>query len=113
MSFNIASIKWPENGRDANILLRKLFIKVLESVGMEFSSLGHNPQKIVENYINLSKTSFECIEYEKHYKHLLENEGFTRDFRNQKAIDLRIAAIMVHINEENLDNLGEQLSWFI
>lgn len=113
MSFNIDSIKWPENGHDANILLRTLFIEIIESVGMQFSSFQHDPRKIVKNYINRSMTSSQCREHEYLYKLELENGGFTRDFRNRKAVDIRIAMLLVHINEEDPEELGEQLSWFV
>lgn len=113
MNFSIDLIKWPENGRDANILLKRLYARILNYIDIDFSGLQHDPREIAENYIAFSATAKECNNYENIYKSLLENEGFARNFRNNRAIEIRLAATLVHVDEDHPRNLGEELSWFI
>lgn len=113
MTFSINSIKWPANGRDANILLKKLYLTILKDININFLDLQHDPREAVEKYIAFSATAEECSNYEITYKSLLDTEGFARDFRNQRSIEIRLAAILVHIDEDTPHNLGEELSWFI
>jgi hypothetical protein len=113
MNLKLDSIKWPENHRDANILLKSLYIKILTNIDMDFSGLKQDPRELVEKYIAFSATAKELSACENIYKSLLVDEGFARDFRNHRAIEIRLATIVVSIDDDNPHNLGEQLSWFI
>lgn len=93
--------------------MKKLYIKILKDIDINFLGLQNDPREIVEKYIAVSATAKELSNYQNIYKSLLAAEGFARDFRNQRSIEIRLAAILVHIDEDNPDNLGEQLSWFI
>jgi hypothetical protein len=80
---------------------------------MDFSELKQDPREIVKKYIAFSATAKELNTCENIYKSLLVAEGFARDFRNHRAIEIRLATIVVSIDDDNPHNLGEQLSWFI
>ena len=83
MSFTIASIKWPENNRDAIRLYLAYVIKVLDYLNIRFADCDHDPLELARSYIS-NKISSEKYETETlAWWKKIDSQNAIREFQNE------------------------------
>jgi len=110
---NIDSIIWPTNGRTAINLYLNFLIKVIEILGLDFSSSDHsNPLAITKSYIsgNLSEEKYRATANV--WWGYLDDNNATRDLKNKDALMVRLSICLLSVTLDEVDELGEHLSWF-
>ena len=112
MSFAMGKIVWPENGRDANLLLRKFMLEALLAIEFKFAGDLQDPIECLEGYVSGRFSSEHCSELAARWKSELSGEDRVRDFESSIAIQARLADSILGIDESNVDGLADELSWF-
>lgn len=112
MSFAMGEIRWPKNGHDANVLLRGFMLKLLREIDYEFSSGLQDSISFLEQYVSGDVTAQQCSELASRWKGELVEEDSVRDFKSSRALQARLAESVLGIDEDNLEILADELSWF-
>lgn len=113
MSFTIASIKWPENNRDAIRLYLAYVIKVLDYLNIRFADCDHDPLELARSYIS-NKISSEKYEAETlAWWKKIDSQNAIREFQNENILMARLAICLLPVKEDSALSLGDDLSWFI
>lgn len=112
MSFAMGKIMWPENGRDANLLLRQFMLKVLVAIEFRFAAGLQDPIEYLDGYVSGRISPERCSELAVRWKSELAGEDRVRGFTSSIAIQARLAESVLGIDENNVDGLADELSWF-
>jgi hypothetical protein len=109
---NIGSIVWPTDGRAAIKLYLGFLIKVIEALGIKFSSAGPDPLAATKSYIAGSLPEDEYRSSANVWWGYLDGAGATRDLESEDALNARIAICLLSVTLDDVEDLGEHLSWF-
>lgn len=108
----MGKIKWPENGHDANVLLRGFMLKVLRVIDYKFADHLQDPIEFLDAYVSGKIDSDSCSELVVRWKYKLSGTDRVRDFKSPIAIQARLVESILGIDEKNVDGLSDELSWF-
>lgn len=109
---NIGSIVWPVDDRAAINLYLGFLIKVIEALGMSFSSSGPDPLTTAKSYISGALSEYEYRATANVWWGYLDGNGATRDLQSEDALKARVAICLLSVTMDDVEELGEHLSWF-
>lgn len=109
---NIGSILWPVDGRASINLYLGFLIKIIEALGMRFSSSGPDPLSIAKRYMSGVLSEDEYRATANVWWGYLDGNDATRDLQNEDALKARIAICLLSVTMDDVEELGEHLSWF-
>ncbi len=111
VSFAYGEIIWPEDGREANILLRDFMLKALRAIGYEFPGVLPNPMDLADGYVLCKTGQLECKELAEKWRGQISD---ARDLYSKNALSARLAMLLLSIDEsDDQEMMSEKLSWFM
>lgn len=112
MSISIGLIKWPEDKISAVELYLNFLLKAYKSQNLNFRDGSNDPVKITEDYLEGKVTDIERKAALQFWWENIDNQN-DRGFKDVNLLMSRLAICFLSINEENVDEINEHLSWFI
>lgn len=109
---SIGDIIWPSEGRSAINHYLNFLIKVIEALGIKFSSVGPDPLEITKSYISGNFSEDEYRASANLWWGYLDGKDAIRDFDDEDALTARIAICLLSVAMDEVEELGEHLSWF-
>lgn len=109
---NIGSIVWPIDGRSAINLYLGFLIKVIEDLGISFSSSEPDPLSITRSYVSGALSEEEYRASANVWWGYLDGNGTTRNLQKEDALKARVAICLLSVTIDDVEELGEHLSWF-
>ena len=109
---NINSIVWPPQKRLAVSHYSIFLIKILDLEGIEFPDKFRDPVEVTKGYLSGNISTDELREEANKWWSYLDSNNKTRDFSSQDALVARFAICLLSVTEEDVEELGEHLSWF-
>lgn len=114
MSFAYGEIVWPEDGREANILLRSFMLKALRAIGYKFPEVLPDPMSLADKYVSCEIVQLECTELAAEWRGQIAGVAGVRDFHSKDALSARLAMLLLSIDEsDDQEMMSEKLSWFM
>lgn len=109
---NIGSILWPSDAKSAINLYLGFLIKVIEVLGLSFSSSGPDPIETAKNFIDGLISEEDYRASANIWWEYLDSNNATRDLQNNDALMARVAICLLSVTKDDVEELGEHLSWF-
>ncbi|WP_409270053.1 hypothetical protein [Pseudomonas sp. KCJK9044] len=114
MSFAYGEIVWPNDGREANIVLRKFMLIALAAINYTFPEDLPSPINFVEKYISREIDQLECRKLAAQWRIQIPGLEGIRDFHSRDALSTRLAMLLLSIDEsDDQEMMSEKLSWFM
>lgn len=112
MGISIGLIKWPASRKSSVWLYLGFLLRVTEMMGLDFSDFDNDPVTLTRGYLDGVVTEEERALALSRWWGCL-GDGEIRNFNDKSVLMTRLAICFLSINEENSDEIGEHLSWFI
>lgn len=87
-------------------------ISVIEYLKISFGSSTHEPITIVKGLLSGKNAEDDRRFALAHWWSIIDEKGI-RNFESREALIARLAVCILAPKEEEISNLGEQLSWFL
>ncbi|MEN5240360.1 MULTISPECIES: hypothetical protein [Pseudomonas] len=114
MSFACGEIVWPENGREANILLRDFMLKALRVIDYKFPEVLPDPLGLTDKYVSCEIGQLECKELATKWRGQIAGAAGVRDLHSKDALSARLAMLLLSIDEsDDQEMMSEKLGWFM
>ena len=110
---NIGAINWPKDSRAAVKLYLGYLIQVVEFLNLKFPKLGSDPLFTTKKYIAGALSEAEYRESANVWWGYLDGKGSARDLKNENVLLARVAICLLSVTQDEVDYLGEHLSWFL
>ncbi|WP_367237384.1 hypothetical protein VXM67_22565 [Pseudomonas sp. Rh2] len=95
MSFAYGEIVWPNDGREANIVLRKFMLIALAAINYTFPEDLPSPINFVEKYISREIDQLECRKLAAQWRIQIPGLEGVRDFHSRDALSTRLAMLLL------------------
>jgi len=113
MNVSINSIIWPKDNLGAQQHYVSYMIKVLSVLDIGYAGWERDPVHFAKGYIEGRYTSEQCRAEATAWWSYIDSRGSTRELRDPEVLMARLAICLLSINEDQVEGLGEALSWFI
>ncbi|AOR61144.1 hypothetical protein [Pectobacterium parmentieri] len=111
MTINIGLIRWPDDKTLSVRLYLSFLIEVTELLNINFYE-DNNPIKITKKYLGRLITNEDRKLALSYWWQCIDDKNI-RNFKDRSSLMSRLAICFLSINEENIDEVSEYLSWFI
>lgn len=112
MTISIGLIKWPESKVASVRLYLTFLVEVTKSLNLTFDGCNHDPVGITQDYLDGLITDTDRKLALSYWWGCFDDKNI-RSFKDKPLLMSRLAICFLSINEENVDEIGEHLSWFI
>ena len=109
---NIGSIAWPVDRRASINLYLGFLIKVIETLDVKVPSVGPEPLSAAKMYMIGQLPENEYRAFASIWWRYIDGEGEIRNFKNEDFLKARIAICLLSVTLDDVEILGEHLSWF-
>jgi hypothetical protein len=110
---NVESIKWPEDAVAACKLYLSFAIDVVESMEFSFPELAPNPLLAAKAYLDGKMPEEEYQLQSTPWWEYLDSSGAIREMRDPSALAARLAICLLSVTPDQVNQLGDHLSWFL
>nr|WP_232487942.1 hypothetical protein [Pectobacterium parmentieri] len=104
-------IRWPDDKTLSVRLYLSFLIEVTELLNINFYE-DNNPIKITKKYLGRLITNEDRKLALSYWWQCIDDKNI-RNFKDRSSLMSRLAICFLSINEENIDEVSEYLSWFI
>ncbi|WP_447872845.1 hypothetical protein [Serratia fonticola] len=112
MTISIGLIKWPESKNATVRLYLNFLMEVTKSLNLTFDGCNNDPVKITQDYLDGLITDEDRKSALSYWWGCVDDKNI-RGFKDKSLLMARLAICFLSINEENVDEISEHLSWFI
>jgi len=112
MTKPIASIIWPTEAQSSVRLFLLFMLKAVECLGITFATSNHDPIAIVKEHLAGNDVERQRQAALSYWWTIVDDQGI-RNFEGEGALIARLAICLLTPNEADVQNFGEQLSWFL
>lgn len=112
MTISIGLIKWPENKELSVRLYLNFLMEVTKLLSLNFDGYCNDPIKLTRDYLNGAITDEDRTVALSYWWKLVDDRGIS-DFKDKTALMSRLAICFLSINEKDVHEINEHLSWFI
>lgn len=111
--FTIGSIQWPKNSSSAIRWYLRYLLQVLDALKINFSEYPNDPIHITTLFLKDMSSEEERRHATKMWWNYIDNLEALREFQDKDILMGRLAICLLTVSEKNIDQLGENLSWFL
>ena len=109
---SIGAIDWPSNSKKAIELYLNFLMNVIRDNNIQFPEKFQDPIEISTKYINGKLSVQEYRDSANKWWEYIDLSGQIRELSNKDALIARVAICLLSVTDEDVDELGEHLSWF-
>lgn len=113
MMFTIGSIQWPKNSSSAIRWYLRYLLQVLDALKINFSEYPNDPIHITTLFLKDMFSEEERRHATKMWWNYIDNLEALREFQDKDILMGRLAICLLTVSEKDIDQLGENLSWFL
>ncbi|RKO75232.1 hypothetical protein C5E04_23565 [Pectobacterium parmentieri] len=111
MTINIGLIRWPDDKTLSVRLYLSFLIEVTNLLNIDFNG-DNNPIEITKKYLDGLITDKDRKLALSYWWECIDDKNI-RNFKDRSSLMSRLAICFLSINEENIDEVSEHLSWFL
>lgn len=111
MTISIGLIRWPDDKTLSVRLYLNFLIEVTDLLNIDFDG-DNNPIRITKKYVGGLITDEDRKLALSYWWKCIDDKNI-RNFKDRSSLMSRLAICFLSINEENIDEVSEHLSWFI
>lgn len=111
--FTIGSIQWPKNSSSAIRWYLRYLLQVLDALKINFSEYPNDPIHITTLFLKDMFSEEERRHATKMWWNYIDNLEALREFQDKDILMGRLAICLLTVSEKDIDQLGENLSWFL
>ena len=111
--FTINSIAWPKNAHAAMCLYLECIVKVFGVLNIVFPKGDNDPIKIATDFLQGEVQQDDLSSAASEWWAIIDGSSSIRNFQNQEILEARLALCILSVREDKVDQLGDNLSWFL